>query len=89
MYYVVKYKLFFHTYNKEIESTIKVNSGLSYFDGEINRKVYQQIDAVDFVKTIHKEGDIDKLFKVPQNIYDSEYGEVGATSLTILKCWIG
>ena len=89
MYYVVKYKLFFHTYNKEIESTIKVNSGLSYFDGEINRKVYQQIDAVDFVKTTHKAGDINKLFKVPQNVYDSEYGEVGATSLTILKCWIG
>ena len=89
MYYVVKYKLFFHTYNKEIESTIKVNSGLSYFDGEINRKVYQQIDAVDFVKATHKKGDIKKLFKVPQDIYESEYGEVGATSLTILKCWIG
>jgi len=46
----VKYKLFFHTYNKKIESTIKVNSGLSYFDGEKNRKVFHQTDAVDFVK---------------------------------------
>ena len=63
MYYVVKYKLFFHTFNKEIESIIKVNSGLSYFDGEINRKVYQQTDAVDFVKATHKKGDIKNYLK--------------------------
>ena len=88
MYYVVKYKLFFHTFNKETEATIKVESGLSYFDGERNRKVYQQADAVDYVKTVHKLGEIDKLFKVPQEIYDSEYGEVGVTSLKILNCWI-
>ena len=37
----------------------------------------------------HKLGEIDKLFKVPQEIYDSEYGELGATSLKILRCWIG
>lgn len=48
-----------------------MKSDLSYFNGEINRKVYQKIDAVDFVKTTHKEGGIDKLFKVPQNIYNS------------------
>ena len=89
MHYVVKYKLFFHTFNKETESSIKVDSGLSYFDGERNRKVYQQVDAVDYVKATHKHGDIEKLFKVPQDIYDSEYGEVGATTLKILRCWIG
>ena len=89
MHYVVKYKLFFHTFNKEIEATIKVDLGLSYFDGERNRKVYQQVDAVDYVKSTHKHGGIEKLFKVPQDIYDSEYGEVGATTLKILRCWIG
>jgi fructose-bisphosphate aldolase class 1 len=85
----VKYKLFFHTFNKEIEATIKVDLGLSYFDGERNRKVYQQVDAVDYVKSTHKHGGIEKLFKVPQDIYDSEYGDVGATTLKILRCWIG
>ena len=89
MHYVVKYKLFFHTFNKETEDTIKVDTGLSYFDGERNRKVYQQADAVDYVKATHKNGEIVKLFKVPQDIYDSEYGEVGDTTLKILRCWIG
>ena len=89
MQYVVKYKLFFHTFNKEIEDTIKVDNDLSYFNGERNCKVYNQADAVDYVITVHKLGEIDKLFKVPQEIYDSEYGEVGATSLKILRCWIG
>ena len=27
MQYVIKYKLFFHTFNKEIEDTIKVETG--------------------------------------------------------------
>ena len=88
MQYVVKYKLFFHTFNKEVEDTIKVGNGLSYFDGERNRSVYNEADAVNYVKATHKLGKIDKLFKVPQEIYDSEYGEVGATSLKILNCWI-
>ena len=89
MQYVVKYKLFFHTFNKEIEDTIKVDNGLSYFNGERNCSVYYQADAVDYVITVHKLDEIDKLFKVPQEIYDSEYGEVGATSLKILRCWTG
>ena len=89
MQYVVKYKLFFHTFNKEIEDSIKVDNGLSYFNGERNCSVYNETDAVSYVKAIHKLGEIDKLFKVPQEIYDSEYGEVGATSLRILRCWIG
>ncbi len=88
MQYVVKYKLFFHTFNKEIEDSIKVDNGLSYFNGEIKCSVYNETDAVDYVKTVHQLGEIDKLFKVPQEIYDSEYGEVGATSLKILNCWI-
>ena len=88
MQYVVKYKLFFHTFNKEIEDTIKVDNGLSYFNGERNRSVYNEADAVEYVKATHKLGEIEKLFKVPQEIYDSEYGEVGATSLKILRCWI-
>ena len=89
MQYVVKYKLFFQTFNKEIEDTIKVDNGLSYFNGERKCSVYNKGDAVDYVKAIHKLGEIDKLFMVPQEIYDSEYGEVGATSLKILRCWVG
>ena len=89
MQYLVKYKLFFHTFNKEIEDTIKVDNGLSYFNGERNSSVYNEADAVAYVKIIHKLGEIEKLFNVPQEIYDSEYGEVGVTSLKILRCWIG
>ena len=88
MQYVVKYKLFLHTFNKEIENTIKVDSCLTYFNGEINCSVYNEADAVDYVKAMHKLGEINKLFKVPQEIYNSEYGEVGATSLKIIRCWI-
>ena len=46
-------------------------------------------DAIDYVKTTHKNGEIEKLFVVPEEIYSSEYGEIGATSLTILSCWLG
>jgi hypothetical protein len=89
MQYIVKYKLFFHTFNKQIEDVVKVDNGLLYFNGERNCSVYNEADAVGYVKAVHKLGEIDKLFKVPQEIYDSEYGEVGATSLKILRCWIG
>ena len=89
MQYLVKYKLFFHTFNKEIEDTIKVNNGLSYFNGDSNCSIYSEADAVKYVKATHKLGEIEKMFKIPQEIYDSEYGEVGATSLKILGCWIG
>ena len=34
MQYVVKYKLFFHTFNKEMEGIIKVENGFSYFNRE-------------------------------------------------------
>ena len=88
MQYVVKYKPFFYTFNKEIKDTIKVDNGLSYFDGERNCSVYNEADAIDYVKALNKLGEMEKLFKVPQEIYDSEYGEVGATSLKILRCWI-
>lgn len=89
MHFMVKYKLFFFTFNKIIEDTIKVDCGLSYFDGEKNCSIYKEQDAVDYIKSIHKLGKINKLFKVPQEIYNSEHGEVGATSLKILRCWIG
>ena len=89
MHYVVKYKLWFHTFNKEVEDTVKVDNGLSFFDSEKNCTVYNERDAVHYVKSMHKLGDIEKLFDVPQEIYDSEYGEVGATSLTVLRCYIG
>ena len=85
MQYVIKYKLFFHTFNKEIEETIKVDNALSYFNRKSNCSVYNLADAVDYVKTLHKLGDKEKLFKIPQKIYDSEYGEVGANALKILK----
>ena len=89
MQYVIEYRLFFHTFNKEIEDTIKLDNGLSYFNIERNCSVYNEADAVDYVKAIHELGEIDKLFKVPQEIYDSEHEELDATSLEILRCWIG
>ena len=89
MQYIVKYKLYFHTFNKEIEDTVSVENGLSYFDGEMNASVYNERDAVHYVKSMHKQGEIEKLFQVPHEIYDSEWGEVGATSLKVLRCWIG
>ncbi len=89
MHYEVKYKLFFHTFNKEVEGTISVENGLVFFNGEMNCSVYDKADAVSYVKSTHKLGDIDKLFTVPQEIYDSEFGEIGATSLKIIRCWVG
>ena len=89
MQYVIKYKLFFHTFNKEIVGIIKVDNGLSYFNGEINCSVYNEADAVDYVKAIHRIGEIEKLFKIPQEIYDSEYEEGGVSTIRILRCWIG
>ena len=55
----------------------------------MNRSVYSEKGACDYVRNSYKVGDIEQLFKVPQEIYDSEYGEVGTTSLKILRCWIG
>ena len=89
MQYVVKYKLYLHSWNKEIEDTVSIENGHSYFDGEMNASVYNERDAVHYVKSMHKQGEIEKLFQVPQEIYDSEYGEVGATTLKVLRCWIG
>ena len=63
MQYVVKYKLYFYTFNKEIEDAIKVDNGLSYFNGERNCRVYNEADAVDYVKAIHKLEEINILVK--------------------------
>ena len=89
MQYIVKYRLFFHTLYKEIEDTIKTDNGLSYFIGKRTFSVYNEYDAIDFIKASHKLGEIDKLCKVSLEIYNSEYSKVSATSLKILKCWIG
>ena len=48
-------------------------------------EVAKKTDAVEYVRATHKLGDVKKLFKVPQEIYDSEYGKVGATSLRKLS----
>ena len=83
--YKVKYQLHFHTFNKTVEEKLEIANGTKFFDGEMNRSVYSEKDACDYVRNIHKVGDIEQLFKVPQEIYYSEYGELGATSLNILK----
>ena len=54
----------------------------------MNSSGHSEKDACDYVRSTHKAGDIEQLFNVPQEIYDSEYGELGATSLRILRCWI-
>ena len=86
MQYVEKYKLFFHTFNKEIEDTINLDNGFYHFNVERNCSFYNEANEVDYVKDINKQGEIDKLFKVSQEIYDSEYGEVSAISLKVLRC---
>ena len=86
--YKVKYQLIFHTFNKTVEEKLEIVNGTSFFDGEMNRSVYSEKDACDYVRSKHKAGNIEQLFKVPQEIYDSEHGELGATSLKILRCWI-
>ena len=58
MQYIVKYKLHFHTFNKEVDGTVAVENGLSFFDGEKNCAVYNESDAVHYIKSIHKQGDI-------------------------------
>ena len=50
---------------------------------------YNEVDAVLYIKAIHKLGKIIKLFKVPIEIYDCAQGGIGATSLKILRCWAG
>ena len=87
--YKVKYQLHFHTFNKTVEEKLEIANGTNFFDGEMNRSVCSEKDACDYVRSTHKAGDIKLLFRVPQEIYDSEYAEVGATSLKILRCWIG
>ena len=89
MHYVEKYKLWFHTFNKEVEDTVKVDNGLSFFDSEKNCTVYNERDAVHYVKSMHKQGNVEKIATIPEEIYSSEYGEVGATTLKVLRTWIG
>ena len=61
-------------------------------DNEIegmNCEVNSERDAVAYIKNLHKVEGAEKLFNVPQEIYDSEYGEIGASSLTVLRCYVG
>ena len=85
----VKYQMHFHTFNKTVEEKLEITNGTSFFDGERNRSVFSEKDACDYVKSTHKAGDVQKLFKVPQEVYDSEHKHMGATSLKILRCWVG
>ena len=81
MQYVINYKLFFRTFNKEVEDIIKADYVLSYFNGKRNYNIYKEVDTDGLVIVTHKPGKIDKLFKIPQEIYDSEYSRLGATSV--------
>ena len=87
--YKSKYELRFYIFFNMVEEKLEIANGTNFFDGEMNRSVYSEKDACDYVKSTHKAGDIEKLFKIPQEVYDSEYGQPGATSLKILRCWIG
>lgn len=40
----------------------------------MNSSGYSEKDACDYVRSTHNAGDIEQLFKVPQEIFDSEYG---------------
>ena len=72
-----------------MEEKLEIANGTFFFDGKMSRSVLSEKDACDYVKSTHKVGDVEKLFKIPQEIYDSEYENVGATSLKILRCWVG
>ena len=85
--YKVKYQLHFHTFNKTVEEKLEIANGTNFFDGEMNRSVYSEKDACDYVRSTHKAGDIEKLFKIPEDIYSGEHADVGATTLKILRCW--
>ena len=78
----------FHSFNKIVEEKLEIANGTFFFDGKMSRSVLSEKDACDYVKSRHKVGDVEKLFKIPQEIYDSEYENVGATSLKILRCWV-
>ncbi len=85
--YNVKYKLHLHKFNKRVEEKIKIKNGSTFFYEGRNRTVYNEKDAVDYVRAIHKNGEVEKLFNFFEETSSSEDGEVGASSLTILSCW--
>ena len=85
--YKVKYQLHFHTFNKTVEEKLEIVNGTNFFDGEMNRSVYSEKDACDYVRSTHKTGDIEKLFKIPEDIYSREHEDVGVTILKIFRCW--
>lgn len=89
MSYIVSYKIYLHSLNKEVENKLSIDDGIRFFDGEMNRNVYSQKDACDYVRTLHKNGEIEKLYEIPEEVYSSDEGTLGGSSLKILRCWIG
>ena len=90
MHYVVKYKIYFHSLSKEVENKLSIENGIRFFDGEMNRNVYTEKDACDYVRTLHKNGEIRKLYDIPDDIYSfSDEGDTGASTIKILRSWIG
>ena len=67
--YKVKYQLHFHTFNKTVEEKLEIANGTNFFDGEMNRSVYSEKDACDYVRSIHNAEDIEQLLKVTHRKY--------------------
>ena len=70
-----------------MEEKPEIAHGTTFFGREMNRSVHSEKDACDYVRSTHKAGDIEKLFKIPEDIYSSKHADVGATALKILRCW--
>ena len=83
---MISYKVFLYTLNEQIKDIIKFDNDLYCFYEDRNSNVDNEIDEVHYVKSIHNIVKHEKLFKAPQETYDSEYIELSATNLKILKC---
>ena len=70
-----------------MEEKIEIVNGNNFFDREMNSSVYWEKDACDYVRSTQKAGDIEKLFKIPEDIYSREHEDVGVTILKIFRCW--
>ncbi len=53
---------------------------------EKNYSIFNELDAVVYIKAMYKKGDIEKVFKCPNEIYDSQYGEADTITLKIQRC---
>ena len=84
---MISYKSFLHTFNGQIKDIIKFDNDLYFFYEDRKSDVHNEIYEVHYVKSIHNIVGNEKLFKAPQEIYDSEYIELSATTLKVLKSW--